>query len=99
MEEEKCRTTPSLHIFDIGGLENENDLADQDQATSGQDSCWYRILPFVTDIHHRLVEQFRESIYDLKVEARPNASIPPCLPRKGRIGWAGMAEKMVILGF
>jgi hypothetical protein len=83
MEEEKCRPTPSLHIFGIGGRENENDLADQDQARSGQGSCWYRILPFVTDIHHRLVGQLRELIYDLKVEARPNAPILPCLSRKG----------------
>jgi hypothetical protein len=96
MEEEKYRTAPSLHIFDIDALglgENENDLAGQDRARSGQGSCWYRILPFVPDIHHRLVEQFRELTYDLKVEPRPNALVPPCLHGKGRIRWAGMAEK------
>jgi hypothetical protein len=99
MEEEKCRIAPSLHIFGIGALglgENENDLTDQDQVRSGQGSCWYRILPFVTGTHHRLVEQFRELTYDLKVEPRPNALVPPCLPGKGQIRWAGMAEKTVI---
>ena len=86
-----------MHIFGIGALgsrENENDLTGQDQARREQDSCWYRILPFVTGIHHRLVERFRELIYDLKVESRPNA----CLLGKGRIRWAGMAEKTVTGG-
>ena len=95
MVEGKCRTTPSLHIFGIGALgsqENENDVTDQDRARSGQGSCWYHILPFVTDIHHRLVERSRELIYDLKVEPRPNA----CLPGEGRTRWAGMVEKTVI---
>jgi len=95
MVEGKCRTTPSLHIFGIGALgsqENENDVTDQDRARSGQGSCWYHILPFVTDIHHRLVERSRELIYDLKVEPRPNA----CLPGEGRTRWVGMVEKTVI---
>lgn len=94
MEEEKCRTTPSLHTFGIDALGlrgDENDLTDQDRARSGQGSCWYRILPFVTDIHHRLVERSRELIYDLEVEPRPNT----CLLGKGRTRWAGMAEKTV----